>query len=172
MNSSGLFLESSETFGVHFGWHNSLCIFRTRAYEARNFAVIFIFIPFTTFVKTSFTELACRSFTNGLSGRKRFGTFEKGAPGLSFNYGVWKFSLFTFQHVTRYIFFCPFLSSTLRNEYFQKGGNDPAILAQMQGLEFEAQRLQANQRQPPPAGIVDMHNCIENYKSKFPLCHF
>lgn len=41
--------------------------------------------------------------------------------------------------------------NTLRNEYFQKGGNDPAILAQMQGLEFEAQRLQANQRQPPPA---------------------
>ena len=61
-------------------------------------------------------------------------------------------------------FFCPFLSSALRNEYFQKGGNDPAILAQMRGLEFEAQTLQANQRLPPPAGIVDRHNCSENCK--------
>lgn len=30
----------------------------------------------------------------------------------------------------------------------------------MRGLEFEAQRLQANQRQPPPAGIVDIHKTV------------
>lgn len=38
----------------------------------------------------------------------------------------------------------------LRNDYFHKGGHDPAILAQMRELEFEAQRLQATQRPPPP----------------------
>ena len=36
-----------------------------RRLEARNFAVILIVIPFTTYEKTSFTELAARSFTNG-----------------------------------------------------------------------------------------------------------
>ena len=39
--------------------------------EARNFAVIFIFIPFTTYEKISFTEQAGRSFTNGFSGLSR-----------------------------------------------------------------------------------------------------
>ena len=96
-----------------------------RLYEARNFAVIFMFIPFTTFVKTSFTELAYRSFTNGLSGRKRFGTFEKGAPGLSFNYGDWKFSLFTFQHLTRYIFFLPISLQFFEEWVFSKGRQRP-----------------------------------------------
>ena len=37
----------------------------------------------------------------------------------------------------------------LKNEYFHKGGNDPAILAQMRELEYEAQKLQATQRPPP-----------------------
>ena len=37
----------------------------------------------------------------------------------------------------------------LKNEYFHKGGNDPAILAQMRELEYEAQRMQATQRPPP-----------------------
>ena len=37
----------------------------------------------------------------------------------------------------------------LKNEYFQKGGHDPAILAQMRELEYEAQRVQPTQRPPP-----------------------
>ena len=37
----------------------------------------------------------------------------------------------------------------LKNEYFHKGGNDPAILAQMRELEYEAQRMQTTQRPPP-----------------------
>lgn len=37
----------------------------------------------------------------------------------------------------------------LKNEYFHKGGNDPAILAQMRELEYEAQRMQATQRPSP-----------------------
>ena len=51
---------------------------KRRRLEARNFAVILIFIPFTTYEKTSFTEWAGHSFTNG---RNVFWTFEKRAPG-------------------------------------------------------------------------------------------
>ena len=50
-------------------------------FETRNFAVIFVFIPFTTHEKTSFTELASQSLTNGFSGPKILRTFEKRAPG-------------------------------------------------------------------------------------------
>ena len=37
----------------------------------------------------------------------------------------------------------------LKNEYFEKGGNDPEILAQMRELEYEAQKMQAMQMRPP-----------------------
>ena len=47
-----------------------------RRLEARNFAVILIVIPFTTYQKTSFTELAGRSFTNGFSGLSRKGPLD------------------------------------------------------------------------------------------------
>ena len=45
--------------------------------EARNFEVIFIFIPFATYEKTSFTEKANRSFMNGFSGPKSFRDFRE-----------------------------------------------------------------------------------------------
>ena len=48
---------------------------KRRRLEARNFAVILIFISFATFEKTSFTEEAGRSFTNGFSGPKRLRDF-------------------------------------------------------------------------------------------------
>ena len=51
-----------------------------RRLEARNFAVILIVIPFTTYKKTSFTELAGRSFTNGFSGPKSFRDFRETGP--------------------------------------------------------------------------------------------
>ena len=47
---------------------------------ARNFVVILIFIPFTTYEKTSFTELAGRSFMNGFSGPESFRNFRGTGP--------------------------------------------------------------------------------------------
>jgi len=41
--------------------------------EARNFAVILILVPFTTYEKTRFTEQAGRIFTNSFSGLSRNG---------------------------------------------------------------------------------------------------
>ena len=66
---------------------------KRRRLEARNFAVILIFIPFTTYEKTSFTEKAGRSFTNGFSGPKSSRDFEKQAPGPVF------LDLNTFGHI-------------------------------------------------------------------------
>lgn len=40
--------------------------------------------------------------------------------------------------------------NVLKNEYFQRGGHNPEILAQIRDLEYEAQRMQATQR--PQAG--------------------
>ena len=45
-----------------------------------NFAVILIFIPFTTYEKISFGEWAGRSFTNGFSGPKSLRDFRKTGP--------------------------------------------------------------------------------------------
>ena len=45
---------------------------KQRRLEARNFAVILIFVPFTTYQKTSFTEYAGRNFRNGFSGPKHY----------------------------------------------------------------------------------------------------
>ena len=53
---------------------------KQRRLEARNFEVIFIFIPFATYEKTSFTEKANRSFTNGFSGPKSFRDFRETCP--------------------------------------------------------------------------------------------
>ena len=53
---------------------------KRRRLEARNFAVILIYIPFTTYEKNSFTELAGRSFTNGFSGPKCFRDFRETGP--------------------------------------------------------------------------------------------
>ena len=48
----GLFLESPETFRVHFGGLILFVYSIRRRLEARHFAVILIFIPFTTYEKT------------------------------------------------------------------------------------------------------------------------
>ena len=38
-----LFLESPETFRAHFGWHNSLCIFKTKASRGTKLCSYFYF---------------------------------------------------------------------------------------------------------------------------------
>ena len=53
---------------------------KRRRLETRNFAVILIFIPFTTYEKTSFTESAGRSSRNGFSGPNGFRDFRETGP--------------------------------------------------------------------------------------------
>jgi len=79
--SRGPFLYSPETFS---GTFQDIILFvssKRRCPKPRNIAVIFIFIPFTTYEKTSFTEKAGWSFfTNGFSGSTSFQNFEETAP--------------------------------------------------------------------------------------------
>ena len=53
---------------------------KRRRLEARNFAVTLIFIPFTTYEKTSFTESAARSSRNGFSGPYGYRDFRETGP--------------------------------------------------------------------------------------------
>ena len=53
---------------------------KRRRLKERNFAVILIPIPFTTYEKTNFTEQAGRCFTNDFSGLKTFRYFRQTDP--------------------------------------------------------------------------------------------
>ena len=53
---------------------------KRRRLEAQIFEFILIFIPSTTCEKTSFIELASRSFTNGFLGPKSFRDFRETGP--------------------------------------------------------------------------------------------
>ena len=74
------FSKDPKLFGRISGDIILLVSLKRRRLEARNFAVILDFIPFTTYEKTSFTEYAGRSFTNGFSGPKSFRKFRETAP--------------------------------------------------------------------------------------------
>ena len=78
MKSRGLFLESPETFRGYFGCHNSLCIFKRKRLEARNFAVILILQRTKTPALQNKQVVVLRM---AFRARKVFGTFEKQAPG-------------------------------------------------------------------------------------------
>ena len=53
---------------------------KRRRLEARKFAFILIFIPFTKYEKNGFTELAGRSFTNGFFGSEQFSGLSRNEP--------------------------------------------------------------------------------------------
>ena len=78
--SGACFSKVPKLFGLISGDIVLFVSSKLRRLEARNFAVIFIFIPFTTYEKTSFTECAGQSFTNGFSGPKRVRDFRETGP--------------------------------------------------------------------------------------------
>ena len=67
-----------------FGWiSGDIILFvssKQRCLEARNFAVLLIFIPFTTYENTSFTEKVSQSFMNGFSSPKSLRDFRETGP--------------------------------------------------------------------------------------------
>ena len=53
----GPFVENPETFRAHLGWPNSPLHFQNEgASRLETLQLFFIFIPFTTYEKTSFTQ--------------------------------------------------------------------------------------------------------------------
>ena len=53
---------------------------KQRCLEGQNFVVVLVFVPHTTYEKTSFTEQMGWSFTNGFSGLKSFKDFQETHP--------------------------------------------------------------------------------------------
>ena len=80
LDSGAFFSKVPKLFGRISGDIILFVSSKRRRNEARNFAVILIFIPFTTYEKTSFTEKAGRSFTNGFSGSKSSRDFRETGP--------------------------------------------------------------------------------------------
>lgn len=74
----GPFLESPQTFRAHFGGHNSLCVFKTKASRDAKFCSYLIFIPFTT-KKPALLNKWIGVWRMAFRARKFFGTFEKWA---------------------------------------------------------------------------------------------
>ena len=74
------FLKVPKLFGRISGYIIHFVSSKRKRFEARHFAFILIFIPFTTYEKTGFTELAGRSFTNGFSGPESFRDFRETGP--------------------------------------------------------------------------------------------
>ena len=72
-----LFVESPETFRAHFGWHNSLCIFKTRACWGTKLCSYCYFYSLYDIWKDQLYRISRPEFYEWL-----FGTFEKRALGV------------------------------------------------------------------------------------------
>ena len=76
----GPFLESPETFRAHFGWHNSLCNFKTRASRGRKLWSYFYFYSLFNVWKDQLYRISRSEFTNGYSGPKSFRDLRETGP--------------------------------------------------------------------------------------------
>ena len=81
MTNGARFSKELKPFGRISGETILFISSKRRRLEARNFEVVLIFIPSTTYEKNSFTEYADCSFTNGSLGLKSFRDFRERAPG-------------------------------------------------------------------------------------------
>ena len=75
MEIRGPFLESPESFRVHFGLHNSLCIFKTKATRGSKLCSYFGCYSLYNILKDQLYRISGSEFYEWL-----FGTFEKRAP--------------------------------------------------------------------------------------------
>ena len=76
----GPFLESPETSWPHFGWHNSLCIFETKASRSTKLCIYFNFCSFYNIWKDQLYRISGLEFYAGLSGRQSFRDFRETGP--------------------------------------------------------------------------------------------
>ena len=76
----GPFLESPETFRAHFGWHNSLCIFKEKASRGTKVCIYFNFYSLYKIWKERLYRISGSQFYEWLFRvRTVFRTFEKRA---------------------------------------------------------------------------------------------
>ena len=79
--SWGPLLESPEIFGAHFGWHNSLWIFKTKTSRGRKHCSYFNFYSlYNTAWKDQFYKMDGSEFYKWLFGLKNFSGLSRNGP--------------------------------------------------------------------------------------------
>ena len=76
----GPFLESPETFREHFGSHNSLCIFKTKASRGTKFSSYFRFYSFYNILKDQLDRISGSEFYEWLFGPEKFSGLSRNGP--------------------------------------------------------------------------------------------
>ena len=78
--SRGLFLESPETFRAYFGWHNSLCIFKTKASRGTKLCSYFCFYSLCNIWKDQLYRISRSEFYEWLFGPEKFSGLSGNGP--------------------------------------------------------------------------------------------
>ena len=81
----GPFLERPDTFRAHFGWHNPLCIFKTKASRSRKLCSYFNFYSLYNVWKDQLYRVSGSEVYELLFGPKKLAEISKRAPGLSWS---------------------------------------------------------------------------------------
>ena len=76
----GLFLESPETFRAHFVWHNSLCIFKTKASRGTKLCSYFYFYSLCNIWKDQLHRICRSEFYEWLFGPEKFSGLSRNGP--------------------------------------------------------------------------------------------
>jgi len=76
----GLFLESPATFRAHFGWHNSLCIFKTKASRGTKLCSYFYFHSLYNIWKDQLCCISRSEFYEWLFEPEKFSGLSRNGP--------------------------------------------------------------------------------------------
>ena len=76
----GPFLESPETFRAHFGWHNSLCIFKTKASRGTKLCSHFNFYSLHNIRKDQLHRISKSEFYEWLFAPEKFSGLSRNGP--------------------------------------------------------------------------------------------
>ena len=79
----GLFLKSPETFRAYFGWHNSLCIFKTKASRGTKLCSYFCFYSLYNIWKDQLYRISRSYFYEWLFGPAKFSGLLRNRPLLA-----------------------------------------------------------------------------------------
>ena len=88
--SRGLFLKSPETFRAYFGWHNFLCIFKTKASRGTELQLFLFLFPLQHMKRPALQNKQVVHLRMAFRARKVLGTFEKqGAVPIAKKWNSW-----------------------------------------------------------------------------------
>ena len=77
---SGACFKSPETFRPHFGWHNSLCIFITKAPRGTKLSSYIYFYSLYNIWKEQLYRISGSGFHEGLFGPEKFSGLSRNGP--------------------------------------------------------------------------------------------